>query len=341
MTTIEIIAQKAGVSRGTVDRVLHNRGQVKPETAERVRAVLEEMNFQTNTLGRALYLSRKGHKIGVLVALREPDFQAQVLQGVEDGIAYAKQYGIETVVEFADPGNDSTYVAALERLVNSGIHGLALRGIASGKVNDCLQTLKSAEIPVVAYNQDVNPELRNCFVGQNSYQSGVCAAFLMQQIAKPDGSVLIVGVDPLHASSEERIRGFLDHLRKTDGEAETRTHLIYGKGSHDLTYQLTREKLQELSDLAGIFVSGAGLSGAAQAVDEAALAGTVKVVGFDTTKSNTAYLKKGTVQFLIDQGPYMQGYRSVQLLADAIFQGNQAEMSFYDTGIQIKSPYNC
>ena len=43
MTTIEIIAKKAGVSRGTVDRVLHDRGQVKPETAERVRAVMEEI----------------------------------------------------------------------------------------------------------------------------------------------------------------------------------------------------------------------------------------------------------------------------------------------------------
>ena len=48
MTTIEIIAKKAGVSRGTVDRVLHDRGQVKPETAERVRAVMEEMDFQPN-----------------------------------------------------------------------------------------------------------------------------------------------------------------------------------------------------------------------------------------------------------------------------------------------------
>ena len=79
MTTIETIAEKAGVSRGTVDRVLHNRGQVKPETAKKVRAVMEEMDFQPNALGRAFYLSRKKNKIGVLVSFREPDFQAQAL----------------------------------------------------------------------------------------------------------------------------------------------------------------------------------------------------------------------------------------------------------------------
>ena len=60
MTTIEIIAKKAGVSRGTVDRVLHDRGQVKPETAERVRAVMEEMDFQPNA-HRALRTALSTH----------------------------------------------------------------------------------------------------------------------------------------------------------------------------------------------------------------------------------------------------------------------------------------
>ena len=112
MTTIETIAEKAGVSRGTVDRVLHNRGQVKPETAEKVRAVMEEMDFQPNALGRAFYLSRKKNKIGVLVSFREPDFQAQVMQGVSSGIAYAKQHGVETLTEFAPPRWTGCWTAA-------------------------------------------------------------------------------------------------------------------------------------------------------------------------------------------------------------------------------------
>ena len=50
MASMELIAAKAGVSRGTVDRVLHNRGQVKPETAEKVRAVMAELDFQHRKL---------------------------------------------------------------------------------------------------------------------------------------------------------------------------------------------------------------------------------------------------------------------------------------------------
>ena len=119
------------------------------------------------------------------------------------------------------------------------------------------------------------------------------------------------------------------------------SHVIYGGGDHDLVYRLTRGRLTELPELTGVFVSGAGLSGAAQAVDDAGLSEKVKMVGFDVTDSNVAFMKRGTVQFLIDQGPYQQGYQSIQLLTDAIFQDRPIETGYYDTGIQIKNLSNC
>lgn len=341
MTTIETIAQKAGVSRGTVDRVIHNRGRVKAETVERVWAVMEELNFQPNTLGRAFYLSRKKNKIGVLVSLREPDFQRQVMLGISDGISYAQQYGIETLTEFAPPDDQAAYLEALERLVGGGVRGLILRGIESEKVNARLQALSKEHIPIITYNADTESKLRDCFVGQDSYKSGACAAFLMQQISPKEGRTLIVGVDRLHYSSEERIRGFIDHIRNSPDEKTALVSVVYSQGNHDIAYQLTRSAIEEFSDLTGVFVSGAGLSGAAHAVDDAGLSGKIKVVGFDTTDSNVACMKKGTVQFLIDQDPYMQGYKSIQLLVDAIFQDRPVETAYYDTGLQIKNLYNC
>ena len=341
MTTIETIAQKAGVSRGTVDRVIHNRGRVKAETVERVWAVMEELNFQPNTLGRAFYLSRKKNKIGVLVSLREPDFQRQVMLGVSDGISYAQQYGIETLTEFAPPDDPTAYLEALERLVGGGVRGLILRGIESEQVNARLQALSKEHIPIITHNADTESKLRDCFVGQDSYKGGACAAFLMQQISPKEGRTLIVGVDRLHYSSEERIRGFIDHIRNSPDEKMVLLSGVYSQGNHDISYKLTRSAIAEFPDLTGVFVSGAGLSGAAHAVDDAGLSGKIKVLGFDTTDSNVACMKKGTVQFLIDQDPYMQGYKSIQLLVDAIFQDSPVETAYYDTGLQIKNLYNC
>ena len=339
MTNQELIAKLAGVSRGTVDRVLHNRGQVKPETEEKVRAVMRELDFQPNALGRAFYLSRKKNKIGILVSFREPDFEKQVMQGVNDGVVYAQQHGIETLIEHASPYDIDAYLAALRRLIDSGVRGLAIRGIVSDEVNECLRGIPRDQTQIVVYNQDISEiTLRDCFVGQDSCKGGTCAAFLMEQIARPNDCVLLVGVDDLHISSEERIQGFKEYFKDKQTDI---TNIIYGKGSHELTYRLTREKIDELSQLTGIFVSGAGLSGAAHAVDDAGLTGKIKVVGFDITESNMSFLQKGTVQFLIDQGPYLQGYKSIQLLTDAVFRDVPVETTFLDTGIQIKSPYNC
>ena len=336
MTTVEIIAQKAGVSRGTVDRVLHNRGQVKPETAEKVRAVIKEMNFQPSTLGRAFYMSRRENKLGVLVAFREPDFQRQIMQGVKDGETYARQHGMEILTEIASPDDVPAYTAALERLASSDIRGLALRGIGSENVYGILRALREKHIPVIAYNQDVPADARDCFVGQDSRRGGACAAYLMQQIVPNGSRIMVMGVDRKHLSDAERLCGFAEQLDGRMSLADT----LYGEGNFELAYRLTKEQLKASPDIAGIFVSGAGLSGTAKAVEDMKLAGCVKVIGYDLTAPNTEFLHRGTVQFLIDQDPYSQGYRSVQLLADAVFRGKDIKTAFYDTGTLIRCPLN-
>lgn len=340
MVTIEMVAKLAGVSRGTVDRVLHHRGQVKGETADKVWEVMRDLDFQPNTLGRAFSLARKKNKIGIFLSLREPDFQAQIMRGMEDGIAYAQQHGFDTQIEIVSPDNEELYLEKIDEMIASEVQGIVLRGIESSAFDARLQALLDRDIPVFTYNEDVRPQFRKCFVGIDSYRSGKCAALLVQQISPPDGHTLIVGVTPQHQESEERIRGFLDQWISVSGP-ETRPQIIYGQGYHDIAYSLTCEALKRNPGITGIFVSGAGLSGVAQAVHEQGTPGVPKVVGFDATPSNISYMQKGTVQFLIDQSPYIQGYKSVQLLVDYLFKGSIPESSCYNPDIQIKNVYSC
>ena len=57
--TIKDIARMAGVSAGTVDRVLHNRGDVSPKSKAKVQKVLDEIHYQPNVFAIGLAAKKK------------------------------------------------------------------------------------------------------------------------------------------------------------------------------------------------------------------------------------------------------------------------------------------
>jgi LacI family transcriptional regulator len=55
---IKDIAERAGVSVGTVDRVLHNRPNVSKPALQKVKQALSDMNYQPNVYASALAYNR-------------------------------------------------------------------------------------------------------------------------------------------------------------------------------------------------------------------------------------------------------------------------------------------
>lgn len=66
MATIKEIAEKSGVSIATVSNIINGKGKTSPETAARVRRVIEEMHYVPNAMARNLK-TKKSRSIGVIV----------------------------------------------------------------------------------------------------------------------------------------------------------------------------------------------------------------------------------------------------------------------------------
>ena len=94
MTTIKDIADLAGVSRGTVDRVLNNRGAVSPETAEKVLEIVRALDYRPNKAGIALAAQKKKYRIGVILFSEHNPFFDEVMEGVRKKAAELQDYGI-------------------------------------------------------------------------------------------------------------------------------------------------------------------------------------------------------------------------------------------------------
>lgn len=81
--TIQQIAEKAGVSRGTVDRALNNRGRINPEVAEMVKRTAEEMGYVHKARKRQKNAGGK-KKIGIVTQLSGSSFMLEINRGNPD-----------------------------------------------------------------------------------------------------------------------------------------------------------------------------------------------------------------------------------------------------------------
>lgn len=85
--TIKDIAELAGVSKGTVDRVLHKRGKVSEDALKKVNEVLDKIDYQPNLMARSLK-KKQIYSICVLIpdSANDPYWQPCI-----DGINEAKK----------------------------------------------------------------------------------------------------------------------------------------------------------------------------------------------------------------------------------------------------------
>ena len=80
---IKDIASLAGVSEGTVDRVLHKRGDVSAKSQEAVKKVLEEMNYTPNLFARSLASKKQYRFVSIIPEYLPEEYWERVDKGFD------------------------------------------------------------------------------------------------------------------------------------------------------------------------------------------------------------------------------------------------------------------
>jgi len=87
--TIRDVALAAGVTVGTASKALNGRGQLRPQTRERVRAAADRLEFRPNDLVRSLQRGRT-FTVGLLTNDSFGRFTMPLLAGIEDALGAAE-----------------------------------------------------------------------------------------------------------------------------------------------------------------------------------------------------------------------------------------------------------
>jgi len=218
--TIKDVAKRAGVGIATVSRALHGSSQVSPETAARVRKVIEELGYRPNTNAQSL-ASGRSHMLGLVVSDITNPFFPELIKGFED-MALLHGYDVFVASTNYDPARTALCV---KRMIERKIDGVA---IMTSEVDPSLpDTFAKRKVPLVFL--DVGQVARGVSNVKVDYANGIAQAVDHLRALGHSRIAFISG--PLRLESvRERRDAFLKRLNEPRGGP--RREALVEEGNH-------------------------------------------------------------------------------------------------------------
>ena len=319
--TIADLAQAAGVSVSTINRVLGGSGSVRSATIQRVQDAAEDIGFYgLRTIEARKQESLPSYRLGFLLQQSTRELYQLFAREIREAADARRTERIEPLIEFVDdlaPEN----VAARLLALGEACDAVSLIAGDHPLVGDAIATLKSHETPVVTYITDQSALGRAGYVGTDNWKLGRTAAWFIAQTTHGPGHVAVfIGnhryqcQDVSEASFRSYIREYADRLTVDDARP---TH-----ESPDEAHRLVSGLLTEREDLVGIYMAGGGISGVLRALREtpSERRRTVRVVCRDIGPETRKGLAEGLITAALCHPLKQTSSQLVQTMLDAMEQ---------------------
>ncbi len=336
--TIKEIARICGVSRGTVDRVLNNRGKVKPETEALILKTIAEHGYTKNIVGRALTVKKTSPIIGVILCSEGNPFFDDVIAGFHAAEAELHDYGASVMLRTMCGHEVARQLTLIDEL-EEHIAALVIQPINSRRIAARLRTLKENGIPVVTVNTDIDPASRCCYVGSNYESGGAVAAGMMALVTGAQAQLGVIEGVPTLMGHMLRQKGFEDHLQAI-APGISLIARAPALDDPEQAYRATCAMLETNPQIDAMFIVAAGVYDVCRAIIDCGREQTIRVVAYDDVPSTREMMRRGLIRAVVCQQPFEQGSRAVHAAFDMLLSGQMVENLMLITENQIKIAEN-
>lgn len=323
MVTIKQLAELCGVSRGTVDRVLNNRGKVNPEKAELIRRTAERLNYQPNPAGKALIARRKNLTVAIVMPSVGIAFFDDVIAALKQAEQKYALFGLKVIWRLSRGYDVAVQAAALDELADE-VQALIINPIDDPHIVEKINGCVSRGIFVVTLNNDTPQSKRHAYVGPDYRSGGETAGELMSILAgEPKTFGVTLGSRQI-LGHRLRLEGFVHAIQKIPG---ARIAAVWEDGDDDIQgYETTKTMLTQHPEIDALFLaSSGGAYGTCRAVRALHSENDLRIVAFDTTPPIVEMMKAHVIDAVLYQHPHTQGTRAMQLVYDYLFNGIESD----------------
>ncbi len=332
--TISRIAELAGVSRATVDRVLKKRGGVNTQTAERIQNIIYKYDYKPNLIGKALVHSNKAINIGVILNDVGNRFFDEVKLGMRSALCDYSDFGLKMHLQELKGYDVDEQLNAIDKVLEEGMHALIITPIDDIKIARKIDILVANDIKVIAVNSDLTNSNRLAYVGCDYYKSGLIAGGLIELLTSEKAKVGILTGSFKVLGHKLRVRGIQDTITKLEHKGIEIAQIIECDDDNEKSYQATKTMLENDSLMDFIYITAGGVSGVCRAISNLKM-NHIKVATFDDTEEIRILINNGQILATICQQPYEQGYKAIKLVYRTCIAEEQV-MDINHTELTIK-----
>lgn len=328
---IKDIAKLAGVSVGTVDRVLHNRGRVSDEALKKVTSVMEQIDYKPNLIARTLGTNKNYHIAALLPDPKHDPYWSQVNMGIMQAQMEWEQYGVRIELFLFDLLDKDAFQQTAKKVYSANPDAILVAPIYYHEALPVFELFNETGVPYVLFNTNIPEAKPLTFIGQNLYQSGRVGAELMHLGQSEGGTLAVLHIDEdIHDSVHllEKERGFRSYF-KDKGRMDF--HIIdFTLNFKDPNFTERLKTLLADPALKGVFVSTSKGTAVAASLLEKMGKHDIRLVGYDMLEENLHYLRTGVIDFLINQNPKRQASLGISHLVNYLmFKKNAPDTDLF------------
>jgi LacI family transcriptional regulator len=297
--TVHDVANAAGVSTATVDRVLNNRGGVRAAKSRKVLEVAMSLGYIDERDQRAVDVGPRS-KIVFILPNGRSRYISQLGRMIVSRTADFERQRLTPVVDYISSFSPKELAKALRQHAASA-QGIAFMAIEHPLVRETMAQLGADGVPLVTLISDIVGPGRLAYFGLDNRAAGRTAGELLGRfIGDRKAKVAMIAGSLSYRAHGEREMGFLDIVQEMYPNLEV-VGLREGKDDEDLNFRLMRTLLSQHPDLAGVYNIGSGAAGVARALKHARRTKNVIFVGHGLTADTRESLMDGTMDAVITQ----------------------------------------